>query len=69
MPALSGEKATSLTLGGVLLCIGLATILLGRPSEGEDIRTFMRSSLLFADYSAMILAFIAFGVRIIEMNL
>lgn len=52
-----------------MLCIGLATILLGRPSEGEDIRTFMRSSLLFADYSAMILAFIAFGVRIIEMNL
>jgi len=58
-----------LTVGAILLCIGIAMILFGRPRKGEDLRPFMRSPVVFAVYPAMTLVFIAFGVMTIVMNL
>ena len=56
----------NLTIGIVLLAIGLGMIFLGR-SNGT--RPFMHSSFVFAVYPAMTLVFIAFGVLTIVMNL
>jgi hypothetical protein len=55
----------NLTIGVVLLAIGLGMIFFGR-SNGT--RPFMHSSFVFAVYPAMTLVFIAFGVLTIIMN-
>jgi hypothetical protein len=57
------------TLGLGMLGIAAALLLLGRPHKGEDVRPFMKSSLVFAVYPAMILVFIAMGSLSIVMNL
>ena len=57
------------TLGLGMLGIAAALLLLGRPRKGEDVRPFMKSSLVFAVYPAMILVFIAMGSLSIVMNL
>ena len=58
----------NVTIGIVILCIGLGVILLGRPSKGEDMRPFLRSSLASAVYPAIILVFLAIGMLTIVMN-
>ena len=58
----------NVTIGIVMLCIGLAMILLGRPRKGEDMRPFLRSSLASAGHPAMILVFLAIGMLTIVMN-
>jgi hypothetical protein len=44
----------NLTYGLVMLGIAVALLLLGHPRKGEDVRPFMKSSLVFAVYSAMV---------------
>jgi hypothetical protein len=56
----------NVTIGIVLLAIGLGMVVFGRRSSG---RPFMYSSFVFAVYPAMALVFIAFGVLTITMNL
>jgi hypothetical protein len=56
----------NLTIGVVLLAIGLGMILFGRRN---GTRPFMHSHVAFALYPAMTLVFIAFGVLTIVMNL
>jgi hypothetical protein len=56
-------------LGLAMLGIAAALLLLGRPREGEDMRPFMKSSLVYAVYPAMTLVFIAMGMLTIVMNL
>ncbi len=58
----------NVTIGIVMLCIGLAMILLGRPRKGEDMRPFLRSPLASAVYPALILVFLAIGALTIVMN-
>lgn len=59
----------NLTIGIVMLAIGLGMILLGRPRKGEDVRPFMRSHLVFAAYPGLVLVFLAIGILTIVMNL
>jgi hypothetical protein len=56
----------NLTIGVVLLAIGLGMILLGRRN---GTRPFMHSHFAFSVYPATTLVFIAFGVLTIVMNL
>lgn len=59
----------NLTIGIVMLAIGLGMILLGLPRKGEDKRPFMRSHLVFAVYPALILVFLSTGILTIVTNL
>ncbi len=59
----------NLTIGIVMLAIGLGMIFLGLPRKGEDMRPFMQSRLAFALYPALILVFLAMGTMTIVMNL
>ena len=59
----------NVTIGIVMLCIGLGMILLGRPRKGEDMRPFLRSSLASVVYPAIILVLPAIGVLTIVMNI
>ena len=59
----------NLTVGVVMVAIGLGMIVLGRPRKGEDVRPFMRSRFAFAVYPAMTLVFLAMGSLAIVMNL
>jgi hypothetical protein len=56
----------SLTIGIVMLAIGLGMIVFGRRNGGHP---FMHSSFVFALYPALTLVFLAFGVLTIVMNL
>ncbi|RDI53618.1 hypothetical protein [Microvirga subterranea] len=58
-----------LTIGIVMLCIGLAMILFGRPRKGEDVRPFMKSSLVFVLYPGLTLVFLAIGAMTVVTNL
>jgi len=59
----------NLTIGIVMLAIGLGMIVLGRPRKGESMRSFMHSRFAFAVYPAMTLVFLALGSLAIVMNL
>jgi hypothetical protein len=59
----------NVTIGIVMLAIGLAMILLGRPRKGEGKRPFLNSHLAYAVYPALILVFLAMGILTIVMNL
>ncbi len=59
----------NLTIGIVLLTIGIGMIVLGLPRKGEDIRPFMTSRLVSAVYPALILVFLAMGILTIVMNI
>lgn len=59
----------NLTIGIVMLAIGLGMIVLGRPRKGESMRPFMHSRFVFAVYPAMTLVFLALGSLAIVMNL
>lgn len=56
----------NLTIGIVMLAIGLAMIVFGRRNVT---RPFMNSHLVFAVYPAMTLVFLAMGLLAIVMNL
>jgi hypothetical protein len=56
-------------LGFAMLGVAAALLLLGRPRKGEDVRLFMKSSLVFAVYPAAILVFIAMGTLSIVMSI
>jgi hypothetical protein len=56
----------NLTIGIVMLAIGLGMILFGRRN---GTRPFMNSRLVFAVYPAMTLVFLAMGILAIVMNL
>ena len=58
-----------LTIGIVMLVIGLGMILLGRPRKGEDLRPFLGSTSMFVLYPAITLVFLAMGLLTIVMNL
>lgn len=59
----------NLTIGIVMLAIGLGMILLGRPRKGEDKRPFLHSHLAYAVYPALILVFLSMGILTIVMNI
>jgi hypothetical protein len=59
----------NVTIGIVMLCIGVGMILLGRPRKGEDLRPFMHSTIVFAVYPAVVLVFLAIGLLTIVTNL
>jgi hypothetical protein len=59
----------NLTIGIVMLAIGIGMILLGRPRKGEDLRPFLESTSMFVLYPAITLVFLAMGVLTIVMNL
>jgi hypothetical protein len=59
----------NLTIGIVMLAIGLGMILLGRPRKGEDVRPFMRSHPAVAAYPGLVLVFLAMGILTIVLNL
>jgi hypothetical protein len=59
----------SVTLGLAMLGIAAALLLLGRPRKGEDVRPFMKSSLVYAVYPATILVFIAMGTLSVVMSI
>jgi hypothetical protein len=64
-----GEKAMNLTIGIVMLVIGIGMILLGRPRRGEDFRPFLGSTSMFVAYPGITLVFLAMGFLTIVMNL
>ena len=59
----------NITIGIVMLCIGLGMIPLEHPRKGEGMRPFLRSSLASVVYPAIILVFPAIGVLTIVMNI
>ena len=59
----------NLTIGIVMLAIGIGMILLGRPRKGEDLRPFLATTSMFVLYPAFTLVFLAMGVLTIVMNL
>jgi hypothetical protein len=56
----------NVTIGIVMLAIGLGMILFGRRNGAHR---FMHSYLVFAVYPAMTLVFLAMGILTIVMNL
>ncbi len=56
----------NLTIGIVMLAIGLGLIVFGRRNGS---RPFMQSHLIFATYPAMTLVFLSMGILAIVMNL
>jgi flagellar motor component MotA len=59
----------NLTIGIVMLVIGLGMIFLGRPRKGEDLRPFLEPTSMFVLYPAFTLVFLAMGLLTIVMNL
>ena len=60
----------NLTIGIVMLVIGLGMIFLGAsPCEGEHLRPFLASTAMFVLYPAFTLVFLAMGFLTIVMNL
>lgn len=63
------SRDMGLTGGFVLLGVGLALILLGRPRNGEDIRPFLRSSPAQVLYPALCLVFLSVGAAVVLTHL
>ena len=59
----------NLTIGIVMLVIGLGMIFLGRPRKGEHLRPFLASTAMFVLYPAFTLVFLAMGFLTIVINL
>jgi sulfite exporter TauE/SafE len=59
----------NITIGIVMLCIGLGMIFLALPRKGEGRRPFLQSPLVYAVYPALILVFLAMGILTAVMNL
>jgi hypothetical protein len=59
----------NITIGIVMLAIGIGMVLLGRPRKGEDFRPFLGSTSMFVGYPAITLVFLAMGFLTIVLNL
>ena len=59
----------NITIGIVMLIIGIGMVLLGRPRKGEDFRPFLGSTSMFVGYPAITLVFLAMGFLTVMLNL
>ncbi len=59
----------NITIGIVMLVIGIGMILLGMPRSGEDRRPFLHSPFVYAIYPSIILIFLPIGLLTVLTNL